>query len=203
MRSPRTATAVAAGIAGSIVITAPPTSTRSAPTVSIPRSAPPHAARARSSAAIARGARPEGLTTSGKRRSLEVREADREVHFDSATFETIPEVEPEEWQDDLADIEPEAGADRVLERGEVADVVERRAVVGEVVAAVIAAVAVEEGDVGGVEEREAAHGEAGDGEQRHRVLEVAGDLEVAAELLVLVAAQRGAAAAVLVLERQV
>src|SRR5205085_8531569 len=100
--------------------------------------------------------------------------------MDLTGFETIPDIEAEEWQHDLPQIEAPAEADRVLEARSEPSGIELR--VGQVVALGIARR--EERRVGRVPEPEGAKRQPFDREQRQRVLDVGQRLEVAAKLVV-------------------
>src|SRR3990167_7013746 len=105
-----------------------------------------------------------------------ISEADREIDLEVTGLETIPKIEPEQGQHDLAQVEPRADADGVLEpRGGVLLIAAR----ARQVVAILVAGGQERG-VAAVEERQAARRESLDREQRHRVLGGPGRAHVAA-----------------------
>src|SRR6185312_12553306 len=127
---------------------------------------------------------------------LSVRETDREIDLQIARFEPVAKIEAEQRQHDLAQEQPRADADRVLERLQPAGVAARQV-------APLVIVGREERRVRRIPEPEAAKAEPVDLEQRERVLDVDERLEVAAELVVQPAAHRRAAGQELLLERHV
>src|SRR5207302_1048428 len=90
-----------------------------------------------------------------------ISKADRQIDLDVTGFETIPDIESEEWQHDRAQIEARSDADRVLQRRE--QVMPPRVARGQVIALVVRAVAGRAvparhvREVAGVPEPEAAH----------------------------------------------